>query len=630
MTATTTTAHNYMNNVLSHEPTFTTAPTLDVNELYYLLSMQIPEPKHYLANAAGDMNDDGEELKFHACIHNESPLKRKWNDANITEYERLFGPDLGQIIRPIEFDKIPINKRNDISYYNPQCKTKDKPDGIHCRIRGTFGGDRSKYTGKTASYQAEMSTVKLLLNKTVSDDNSRWMSLDIVDMYLHTKLPDNEWAYMTIQLADIPQVIIDKYKIMDYVRPGSTKIYVEVRGALYGMKQSGYLAQQELTQHLANHGYLPSKQTPCLFHHITDDIEFTLITDDFGVRYGNKAAADKLIEVMKRKYPMTIDWTGQKYAGFNIFFDYEKATRRCEISMKGYITAVLKRFKDVVIPTHNVYSPEYFHPINYGSHDSMLTKEPDTSPQLSPARITKLQQITGAFLYYARGVDGTMRPAVDHLSSEQNNGTENTWRKAIRLLEYAATFPDATIVYYPSDMILMSNVDGSYLSELQARSRAAAFHYLGRINDPTFVNGPIECVSCIIPTVVTSAAETEYASLFIAGKSLLPLRYTLNDMNCIQPTTIMYSDNTTAKGIATNTCKQRRSKSIDMRYHWIRDRVQLKDFDIVWRAGTDNYIADYLTKIHPAAHVLKMRKYFVKHAEPTFSVSPAKQKALSG
>ena len=231
---------------------------------------------------------------------------------------------------------------------------------------------------------------------------------------------------------------------------------------------------------------------------------------------------------------------------------------------------------------------------------------------------------------YARGVDGTMRPAVDHLSSEQNNGTENTWRKAIRLLEYAATFPDATIVYYPSDMILMSNVDGSYLSELQARSRAAAFHYLGRINDPTFVNGPIECVSCIIPTVVTSAAETEYASLFIAGKSLLPLRYTLNDMNCIQPTTIMYSDNTTAKGIATNTCKQRRSKSIDMRYHWIRDRVQLKDFDIVWRAGTDNYIADYLTKIHPAAHVLKMRKYFVKHAEPTFSASPAKQKALSG
>ena len=81
----------------------------------------------------------------------------------------------------------------------------------------------------------------------------------------------------------------------------------------------------------------------------------------------------------------------------------------------------------------------------------------------------------------------------------------------------------------------MSNVDGSYLSELHSRSRAAAFNYLGRANDPTFVNGPIECISNVIPTVVTSASETEYASLFIAGKTLLPLRYTLNDMDCIQP-----------------------------------------------------------------------------------------------
>ena len=148
-----------------------------------------------------------------------------------------------------------------------------------------------------------------------------------------------------------------------------------------------------------------------------------------------------------------------------------------------------------------------------------------------------------------------MRPAVDHLSIEQSHGTENTWAKALRLLAYAATFPNATIVYYPSDMILMSNVDGSYLSEPNGRSRAAAFNYLGKANDPTFINGPIECLSCLIPTVVTSASETEYASLFIAGKSLLPLRYTLNDMNCIQPTTVIYSDNSTATGIATKTCK---------------------------------------------------------------------------
>jgi hypothetical protein len=134
-------------------------------------------------------------------------------------------------------------------------------------------------------------------------------------------------------------------------------------------------------------------------------------------------------------------------------------------------------------------------------------------------------------LYYVRGIDATMLIAVDHISREQSHGTQDTMNKAIRLLEYAATFPDATIVYHPSDMILIGNVDGSYNSEPEARSRAALFAYLGRTSDPDFVNGPIDCLTTIIPTVVSSAAETEYACLFIGGKALLRIRYNLLDMN---------------------------------------------------------------------------------------------------
>ena len=246
----------------------------------------------------------------------------------------------------------------------------------------------------------------------------------------------------------------------------------------------------------------------------------------------------------------------------------------------------------------------------------------DTSSPLSAADINLVQQIVGCLLYYARGVDATLRPGIDHVSMEQTHGTQRTMEKALRLLAYGATFPNATIVYYPSDMILKSNVDGSYNSESDGRSRAAVYSYCGRSADPSFVNGPIECISTVIPTVVASAAETEYASLFVGGKSLLPLRYTLLDMNCIQPPTEIITDNVAAQGIATNTCKQRRSKSIDMRYHWIRDRVGLKDFVITWRPGTES-IADYLTKTQPIAMVLKMRKFFVKECLPTFPTSRA-------
>jgi hypothetical protein len=471
-----------------------------------------------------------------------------------------------------------------------------------------------------------MSTVKLLLNKNISNNGSRWMTMDVTDMYLHSRLPDDQYEYMVLNLDEIPQEIIDEYNIQDYISPGDTKVYVEVTGALYGMKQAGYLANKDIVTHLANNGYTQCPNTACLFRHIKDDIEFSLITDDFGVRYGSKPAADKLLEVMSRKYKMTHDWAGAKYAGFDILNVYDPHDTRCELSMKGYMAAVLKRFK--INATHNVYSPEFFQPINYGSNDSQLTKEQDSTPPLSATDINLVQQIAGCMLYYARGVDATMRPAVDHISMEQTHGTQRTMAKAIRLLEYGATFPDATIVYYPSDMVLKSNVDGSYNSEPGAKSRTAAFNYLGRTNEPDFINGPIECISTLIPTVVASAAETEYASLFIGGKSLLPLRHTLLDMNCIQPATQIITDNIAAKGIATNTCKQRRSKSMDMRYHWIRDRVELKDFDIVWRPGSES-IADYLTKTQPVAMVLKMRKYFVKSCAPTFKTTRAKSQILN-
>jgi hypothetical protein len=576
------------------------------------------------AFAAGDMDDDGEELKYKSCIQGSD--KEHWIAASIKEFHKLFTQY--DTMRPIKLTSIPDHKKKYITYYNPQCKTKIKPDGKQYRVRGTFGGNKpSSYTGITASYQASMTTVKILLNKTISVTDSKWMTMDVTDMYLNTRLPLDQWEYMVLDVHDIPQEIIDTYKLTDYMSPEDTKVYVEVMGALYGMKQAGYLAHLEILEHLANHGYMPCPNTPCLFRHHSDDIEFTLITDDFGVRYGTKAAADKLLAVMSRKYPMTHDWSGNKYAGFNIRMDYTASNRRVELSMNGYIAAVLKRFKHLVSPTHNVYSPEFFQPIKYGSKDSQLTKPLDETPPLSAADINVLQQITGCMLYYVRGIDATMLLAVDHISREQSKGTQETMTKAIRLLEYAATFPAATIVYHPSDMILVGNVDGSYNSEPEARSRAALFAYLGRANDPCFVNGPIECLTTLIPTVVSSAAETEYASLFIGGKALLPLRYNLLDMACIQPPTTLITDNAAAKGIATNTCKQRRSKSMDMRYHWIRDRVALKDFEITWRPGSDS-IADFLTKIQPVTMVLKMRHFFVKPAEPTFPVSTAKRPLL--
>jgi hypothetical protein len=75
----------------------------------------------------------------------------------------------------------------------------------------------------------------------------------------------------------------------------------------------------------------------------------------------------------------------------------------------------------------------------------------------------------------------------------------------------------------------------------------------------------------------------------------------LEELGHEQPPTPMVTDNSAASGIANDSVKQRRSKAMDMRYYWIRDRVRQGQFLVYWRRGSTNR-ADYYTKHHPAKH----------------------------
>jgi hypothetical protein len=110
--------------------------------------------------------------------------------------------------------------------------------------------------------------------------------------------------------------------------------------------------------------------------------------------------------------------------------------------------------------------------------------------------------------------------------------------------------------------------------------------------------------------VLSSAAEAEMGALFYNAKEAAWLRTTLEDMGHPQPATPIQTDNACAAGIANGTVKQRRSKAIDMRFYWIRDRVAQGQFVVHWRRGTDN-LADYFTKHHSPAHHRLMRSRYI-------------------
>lgn len=174
-------------------------------------------------------------------------------------------------------------------------------------------------------------------------------------------------------------------------------------------------------------------------------------------------------------------------------------------------------------------------------------------------------------------MDITIIPAVTHLSSLQAHPTQDVFDASQRLLAYCSRFPNKALCYHACNMVLHIQSDASYLSRPNARSVAGAIFYLGNANQPTHISGSVHSFSTIIQSVVSSVAEAEYAALFLAGQEGVWLRQILHSLGYPQDPTIILCDNKCAVGIADDTIKPKKTKSIDMRFHWIRDRIAQND-----------------------------------------------------
>jgi hypothetical protein len=479
------------------------------------------------------------------------------------------------------------------------------------RVRATYGGSNSDYTGDVSSPTADISTFKIHINSTISKRGARYMTLDIRNFYLGTPL--TRFEYMRIPISAIPDDVIAHYNLLPLVQNGF--IMVEIRKGLYGLPQAGLLAYELLLTRLALGGYYPAANTPGLFLHETRPISFTLWVDDFGVQYTDKADVEHLTELLNQHYELTLDWTGTKYLGFTLEWDYINAT--VDLSMPGYIERALDRFGHPA-PNRPQHSPHAWTPPQYGS-GTQQTAEPDKSSPLTPANVTRLQQIIGVLLYYARMVDNTMLVALGTLASAQAKGTEATMDATTHLLNYCATHPDAKIRYHASDMTLHIVSDASYLSASEARSRLGGYFFLSknigttapRPDDPPPPwNAPVLVNSSIIKAILSSAAEAELGALFYNAKDGCMLRNTLQDLGYPQGPTPIQADNACAVGLANDQVKQKRSKAIDMRFYWVKDRVKAGQFIIYWRKGEENE-ADYFTKHHSPSHHRKMRHRYL-------------------
>ena len=156
---------------------------------------------------------------------------------------------------------------------------------------------------------------------------------------------------------------------------------------------------------------------PCYAPHL-----FSLVVDDFGIKYVGKQHAQHLFTSLRENYKIIEDWTGELYVGITLNWDYKNRT--LDLSMPNYVSKALHKFQ-YPAPYCPEHAPHNLAKPAYGQRQQFVTPHDDSDP-LDQDGINSVQQVVGTFLYYARAINSTAMVAINSISGEQAKATENS------------------------------------------------------------------------------------------------------------------------------------------------------------------------------------------------------------
>ena len=122
-------------------------------------------------------------------------------------------------------------------------------------------------------------------------------------MYLAT--PMDRFEYMKIPFELIVEEFQKTYNLHPLIKNGH--IYMQIERGIYRLPQSSIPANKLLQKRLVPHGYYELPHTPGIWKHILCPIQFTLLVDDFGIKYIGIQHVQHLLNALKETYEISED-----------------------------------------------------------------------------------------------------------------------------------------------------------------------------------------------------------------------------------------------------------------------------------------------------------------------------------
>ncbi len=199
------------------------------------------------------------------------------------------------------------------------------------------GGDRVNYPFDAGTPTANLLTLKLLISSMISTSGARFFTMDIKNFNLC--MPMTRYEYMQLKLSNMPEDIIARYHLLNIATPNGYA-YCKIRQGMYGLQQAGIITQELLAKRLKEQGCNQSKTMPGLWTHEWGSIFFSLVVDNFGVKYIGEEHTQHLRQAVQKYYMCLFKKEGERYCELTIKWDY--VGKKVHLLMPLYIEKALK------------------------------------------------------------------------------------------------------------------------------------------------------------------------------------------------------------------------------------------------------------------------------------------------
>lgn len=380
--------------------------------------------------------------------------------------------------------------------------------------------------------------------------------------------------------------------------------------SLYGLKQAPRCWNREFSAFLKEFQFRETSADQCIFvgQVRRSTVYLALFVDDGLVATETNEVIEEVFEQLTKAFKITIG-DASLFVGMQIERDRQR--KSIFIHQKVYARKILKKFgmveaKPMCVPC-----------------DPNTTLSP-VSDENEGAEKVPFREAVGSLMFLAIVSRPDISFAVNQVSKFLNRHNNEHWRAVKRIIAYVAGTSKYGIEYCSDgrELRLMGYSDADYAGDVETRKSTTGYVF-------ELAGGPVTWASQRQKLVTLSTTKAEYVAMSITSREAVWLRRLLSDVECpCETAATIFVDNQSSIRLVKNPEFHKRTKHIDVRFHFVREKVQANELKIEYLC-TKKQKADIFTKAIPGDRfaflrehrsiggriVLKRRKYWKSFAQ---------------